>query len=331
MQTSFALVREVAGRSLGTPHYDVQLMGGWIMARGMLAEMATGEGKTLTATLPAAAAALAGIPVHVISSNDYLVTRDAEAMGPLYEALGLSVGTVTDAEKDPDARRAAYACDITYATSNQVAFDYLRDRIASQGSRGLAFQLDRLHREQPRSEQLLLRGLCFAIVDEADSVLIDEARTPLLLARQSGSVTSRSGSTSARCGWRAASKRASDFRSTRAQDGVELTPRGGSGSSRARAAARRESGAGRAAARSGCSARSPPCTSSSATSTTSCATTGSRSSTAHGPGLRRPLLGPGPAPADRAQGRLPRHAAQTRPWRGSATSSSSAATCGWPA
>ncbi|MBW2270741.1 MAG: prepilin peptidase [Deltaproteobacteria bacterium] len=187
MQDSFALVREVAGRVLETPHFDVQLMGGWVMAQGMLAEMETGEGKTLTATLPAATAALAGIPVHVISSNDYLVTRDAEAMGPIYEALGLTVGTITSAEKDPEARRAAYACDITYATSNQVAFDYLRDRIASQGSRGLAFQLDRLHREQPRSEQLLLRGLCFAIVDEADSVLIDEARTPLLLARQSDS------------------------------------------------------------------------------------------------------------------------------------------------
>jgi preprotein translocase subunit SecA len=187
LQTGFAVIREVAGRVLGTPHYDVQLMGGWIMARGMLAEMATGEGKTLTATLPAAAAALAGIPVHVISTNDYLVTRDAETMGPLYRALGLTVGTITDAEKDPDVRRAAYACDVTYATSNQVAFDYLRDRITSQGTRGLAFQLDRLHREQPRSEQLLLRGLCFAIVDEADSVLIDEARTPLLLAQQNGS------------------------------------------------------------------------------------------------------------------------------------------------
>ena len=187
MQASFALVREVARRVLDTPHFDVQLMGGWIMARGMLAEMATGEGKTLAATLPAATAALAGIPVHVISSNDYLLTRDAEAMGPIYETLGLTVGTITDAEKDPEARRAAYACDITYATSNQVAFDYLRDRIVFRGSRGLAFQLDRLHRERPRSEQLLLRGLCFAIVDEADSVLVDEARTPLLLARQGAS------------------------------------------------------------------------------------------------------------------------------------------------
>ena len=184
---SFALVREMARRVLDTPHFETQLMGGWIMARGMLAEMQTGEGKTLAATLPAATAALAGIPVHVITSNDYLATRDAEAMGPIYRALGLTVGTITSAERDADPRRAAYACDIAYATSNQVAFDYLKDRVASQGPRNLAFQLDRLHREQPRSEQLLLRGLCFAIVDEADSVLIDEARTPLLLARESTS------------------------------------------------------------------------------------------------------------------------------------------------
>ena len=187
MQASFALVREVADRTLGTPHYDVQLKGGWIMASGMLAEMETGEGKTLTATLPAATAALAGIPVHVISTNDYLVSRDAESMGPIYRALGLSVGTITDVEKDPDARREAYACDVTYATSNQVAFDYLRDHIASRGRRGLASRLEGLGSDQPRGGSLLLRGLCFAIVDEADSVLIDEARTPLVLARQGAS------------------------------------------------------------------------------------------------------------------------------------------------
>jgi preprotein translocase subunit SecA len=187
MQASFALVREVADRELGTPHYDVQLLGGWIMANGMLAEMETGEGKTLTATLPAATAALAGIPVHVISSNDYLVTRDAESMSPLYRALGLSVGTITDAEKDPDARRAAYACDITYATSNQVAFDYLRDRIMSKGQRSFGSRLEGLSCDPAAGGERLLRGLCYAIVDEADSVLIDEARTPLLLARQGAS------------------------------------------------------------------------------------------------------------------------------------------------
>ncbi len=105
---SFAVVREVAHRTVGTAHYDVQLMGGWAMTRGMLAEMDTGEGKTLTATLPACAAALAGIPVHVISVNDYLVQRDAEAMGPIYRALGLRVGTILEREKDWAARRAAY-------------------------------------------------------------------------------------------------------------------------------------------------------------------------------------------------------------------------------
>jgi preprotein translocase subunit SecA len=185
---AFALVREVAGRALGTPHYDVQLMGGWVMARGMLAEMETGEGKTLTATLPACAAALAGIPVHVVSANDYLVERDADAMRPLYDALGLTVGTVVDRQKDPEHRRAAYRCAITYGTAKQIAFDYLRDGL-QRGSdqQRLAMQLEWLHREKPRSEGLLLRGLCFAVVDEADSVLIDEARTPLILSRPSGS------------------------------------------------------------------------------------------------------------------------------------------------
>jgi preprotein translocase subunit SecA len=191
VMSSFALIRETARRILGTPHYGVQLMGGWVMAQGFLAEMATGEGKTLTATLPAATAGLAGIPVHVISTNDYLVTRDAELMRPLYEALGLTVGTITEGEKEPAARRAAYACDITYATSNQLAFDYLRDRIAAQGQRGLALQLDRLHSQRPRSGARMLRGLCFAIVDEADSVLIDEARTPLILSRPSGGADQR--------------------------------------------------------------------------------------------------------------------------------------------
>jgi preprotein translocase subunit SecA len=184
--SSFALVREVARRRLDTPHYDVQLMSGWIMSQGMLAEMATGEGKTLAATLPASAFALAGIPVHVISVNDYLVTRDARAMGPIYRALGLSVGTITDDERDPDARRAAYACDVTYCTSSQLAFDYLRDRVTARTKSGLAMSLERLHRTRPTEEAMMLRGLCCAIVDEADSILIDEARTPLILSGAGG-------------------------------------------------------------------------------------------------------------------------------------------------
>jgi len=183
---SFALIREQARRTLGTPHYGVQLMGGWVLARGMLAELATGEGKTLTATLPACTAALAGIPVHVISANDYLVERDAEAMGPLYRALGLSVGTVTEQDRDDAARRAAYACDVTYATAKTVAFDYLRDRLARERQHGdLDLRLGRLQAAGD-TRPLLLRGLCCAVVDEADSVLIDEARTPLILSAPSG-------------------------------------------------------------------------------------------------------------------------------------------------
>jgi preprotein translocase subunit SecA len=184
----FAVVREVAHRTVGMSPYDVQLMGGWAMARGMLAEMDTGEGKTLTATLPACAAALAGIPVHVISVNDYLVQRDAEAMGPIYRALGLSVGTILEREKDWAARKAAYQCDVTYGTSKQIAFDYLRDGIERRSQRGRApLGVEGLRRERPLADRLLLRGLCFAIVDEADSVLIDEARTPLILSGPGGS------------------------------------------------------------------------------------------------------------------------------------------------
>ncbi len=181
---SFAIVREVADRELGMRHFDVQLVGGWIMLEGMLAEMRTGEGKTLTATLPACTAALTGIPVHVVSVNDYLVTRDAEEMGPVYRALGLTVGAITE-EMDPDARRKAYACDITYCSNKQLVFDYLKDKLAlGPGDQGLKLKLESLHSEQPRIDRLLLRGLYYAIVDEADSVLIDEARTPLILSAQ---------------------------------------------------------------------------------------------------------------------------------------------------
>jgi len=184
---SFAVVREAAGRELGMQHYDVQLIGGWIMMEGMLAEMRTGEGKTLTATLPACTAALSGIPVHVVSVNDYLVTRDAEEMSPVYHALGLTVGTITE-DMDPDARRKAYACDITYCSNKQLVFDYLKDKVElGSGDPGLKLKLESLHSAQPRLDRLLLRGLYYAIVDEADSVLIDEARTPLILSAQTQS------------------------------------------------------------------------------------------------------------------------------------------------
>jgi len=182
-QRAFALIREVASRTLKVRHYDSQLMGGWAMLNGSLAEMETGEGKTLTATLTAATAALGGIPVHVITVNEYLVERDAKAMAPLYKALGLTVGYVTE-KMAPEHRRAAYACDITYCTNKQIAFDYLRDRMQLGNQRNqLRLQLESAYAAQGRLGQCLLRGLCFAIIDEADSVLIDEARTPLILTR----------------------------------------------------------------------------------------------------------------------------------------------------
>jgi len=179
---SFAMVREMATRRLNMRHHDVQLFGGWVMLRGMIAEMETGEGKTLTATLPAATAAFAGIPVHIVTVNDFLVARDAKWMGPIYRALGLTVGTITEG-MNPEQRRVAYACDITYCSNKQLVFDYLKDRLLlRQESRRLHMQLEGLYNEQPRTSRLLMRGVCFAIVDEADSVLVDEARTPLIIS-----------------------------------------------------------------------------------------------------------------------------------------------------
>ena len=184
---SFALVREIATRRLKMRHHDVQLIGGWVMLKGMIAEMETGEGKTLTATLSASTAAMAGIPVHIVTVNDFLVARDAEWMSPVYRALGLTVGTITE-DMSPDERRKAYACDITYCTNKQLVFDYLKDRILlRQEDRRLHLQLEGLYNDAPRTSQLLMRGLCFAIVDEADSVLVDEARTPLIISN-SGNV-----------------------------------------------------------------------------------------------------------------------------------------------
>jgi preprotein translocase subunit SecA len=179
---SFGLIREFASRRLGMRHHDVQLFGGRAMLNGMIAEMETGEGKTMTATLPACTAALAGIPVHIVTVNDFLVARDASWMGPVYHALGLTVGTITE-DMGPEQRRAAYACDVTYCTNKQLVFDYLKDRLLlGQESRRLHMQLEGLYKDRPRTSRLLMRGLCFAIVDEADSVLVDEARTPLIIS-----------------------------------------------------------------------------------------------------------------------------------------------------
>ena len=184
---AFAIIREMSGRTLGMRHFDSQITGGWAMLQGMLAEMETGEGKTLTAALPACTAALAGIPVHVITANEYLATRDQELMSPLYSVLNLSVGAIADEMRDPTLRKAVYACDIAYCTSQQVAFDYLRDRVTMGHRRGsLHRSIDGLREKNSPADRLILRGLCFGIVDEADSVLIDEARTPLKLSAPAG-------------------------------------------------------------------------------------------------------------------------------------------------
>ncbi len=181
---TFAIIREVASRTLGKSHYDVQLYGGWLMINGMLAEMETGEGKTLTTTLAACTAALAGIPVHVITANDYLAARDCEIMQPLYDRLGLSSASVVDG-METEQRQQAYLTAIVHTTNKQIAFDYLRDRIElGDNDSPLKFQYRQIHQHRNGIKNpLLLRGLCFALVDEADSVLIDEAITPLIITR----------------------------------------------------------------------------------------------------------------------------------------------------
>ncbi len=181
---SFALIREVSERVLGLRHFDVQLLGGWVMINGMVAEMETGQGKTLTATLPACTAAMAGIPVHVMTANDYLSTRDEQKLRPLYEWLGLSSASVMDGMETTD-RIKAYQCKIVHSTSQQIAFDYLRDRMEmgdDLGKMQLQFKYIQ-YQHQQRPSPFLLRGLCFAIVDEADSLLIDEAKTPLIISK----------------------------------------------------------------------------------------------------------------------------------------------------
>lgn len=182
---AFAIIRETSGRTLGKRHFEAQLMGGWIMAHGMLAEMATGEGKTLTTTLPACTAALAGIPVHVITANDYLAARDAEILTPLYHRLGLTSGAVIEG-MNKETRQQVYQCHIVHTTNKQIAFDYLRDRLEMGNDSGLlthAFQQLKRGVETGSATPILLRGLCFALIDEADSVLIDEAKTPLIITK----------------------------------------------------------------------------------------------------------------------------------------------------
>lgn len=181
-----AITREVSHRELGLRHHNVQIRGAMAMLHGKLIEMDTGEGKTITAGLAAATAALAGIPTHVITVNNYLANRDAETLRPVYERLGLRVGVILEGQP-PAERRAAYLSEITYGSNTEIAFDYLRDRLhfGSEGPRGLRQRLRRLTQNEAGREESTMRGLPFAIVDEADSVLVDEARTPLIISRQS--------------------------------------------------------------------------------------------------------------------------------------------------
>ena len=182
---AFAIIKEVAKRELNMSHYDSQLTGGWIMMQGKIAEMQTGEGKTLTATLPAGCGAMANMPVHVVTVNDYLVERDADLMRPVYQRLGLTVACIIDGMSDEE-RQQAYRCDITYCTSQQLTFDYLRDRLTlKKFATELDLKISSLYQATPVQDKLLLRGLSFAVVDEIDSVFIDEARTPLILSSRS--------------------------------------------------------------------------------------------------------------------------------------------------
>jgi len=179
---AFALVSCVTERTLGLVPFDSQLLAARIMLDNRLAEMATGEGKTLAAGVCAATAALAGIPVHVMTSNDYLVSRDAETLRPLYSALDLRVDFITQ-QMQADRRRFAYGADITYCTAKELVFDYLRDTMIRRGARSdLHFRINRLASKIGSQREPVMRGLCMAIVDEADSILIDEARVPLILA-----------------------------------------------------------------------------------------------------------------------------------------------------
>src|SRR5690242_4385506 len=163
LEEAFATVREAGRRVLGMRHYDVQLIGGAVLHRGAIAEMKTGEGKTLVATCPVYLNALEGRGVHLITVNDYLATRDAEWMGRVYKFLGLSVGTIVHGQNDRE-KQLAYRADITYGTNNEFGFDYLRDNMKES------------------IERYVQRELHYAIVDEVDSILIDEARTPLIIS-----------------------------------------------------------------------------------------------------------------------------------------------------
>ena len=163
LEPAFTTVREASKRTLGQRHFDVQLIGGMVLHEGRISEMKTGEGKTLVATLPVYLNALAGRGVHVVTVNDYLAKRDSEWMGQIYKFLGLTVGVIVHGLDDAE-RKKQYDCDVTYGTNNELGFDYLRDNM------------------KYRLEDMVQRGHSYAIVDEVDSILIDEARTPLIIS-----------------------------------------------------------------------------------------------------------------------------------------------------
>lgn len=186
---AFALVREAARRTIGLAHFEVQILGGAALHAGAIAEMQTGEGKTLTATLPLYLRALAGKGAHLATANDYLAGRDAEWMRPVFAPLGLSVGAITGATPRSE-RRAAYSCDVTYSTAREFGFDFLRDRLAArQGAEAQMLYSANANADaaEPKEPDAVQRDLHFAVVDEADSLLIDEARIPLIISvRASG-------------------------------------------------------------------------------------------------------------------------------------------------
>jgi hypothetical protein len=267
---ALALVSETAGRTLGLRPYDTQLSGGWVLAHGRLAEMATGEGKTLTATLAAGAAALAGLPVHVITVNDYLVRRDAETTGPLYRGLGLSVAAVT-ADEDPETRRQGYRADVVYCTNKQLAFDYLRDRLVLGNDQGrLRLQLEPLH-SGDRTARLFLACALPSSTRRTACSSTGRARRSFSPAR----CTARRRSSSSARPWTGpgTSPQAPTLSSTGRTAGC------GSAMAAATAwpcwpTAPADCGEAPAAARNWSSRRSRPCTSMSATATTWCRAAG---------------------------------------------------------
>ncbi len=180
LSRSFAIIREASLRTLSLRHHDVQLIGGWALLQGTIAEMQTGEGKTLVATLAACTAASAGVSVHVITVSDYLSERDANYNRKLYEFFNLSVGIIQQG-MSPAERKEQYACDIAYVSNKEIVFDYLKDRIATSNAISAHYRLRQLYLPH-QTPQVLLQGLHIAIVDEADSVFVDEARTPLIIS-----------------------------------------------------------------------------------------------------------------------------------------------------